>query len=133
MVLKRDQILAADDLKTELVNVPEWGGEVCIKSLTGKERDKFEASMMKIGKNGKPEQNMENLRARLVVLTCIDPDDSNLPLFTDKDIEALGAKSAHALDRVFSAAQKLNGFTQEDVEALAEGFGNGQSEDSTSD
>jgi hypothetical protein len=132
MVLKRDAILSANDLKIETVSVPEWGGDVAIRTLTGTERDKFEASMVRVTKSGKAEQNMENVRARLVVLCAIDPDDNNLPIFTEKDIPLLGAKSAAALDRVFSAAQRLNGFSDSDVEALAEGFDSGPSESSTS-
>jgi hypothetical protein len=137
MTLKREQILAADDLRTEEVHVPEWAtaGDdvVVIRTLTGKERDKFEASMVRMGRNGKPEQNLANLRARLVILTAIDPDDNNLPIFSEKDIDFVGGKSAAALDRVFGAAQKLNGFSSGDVEALAEGFDGDQSESSTSD
>lgn len=137
MALKRDHIMNADDLKVEFVKVPEWAtgdeDEVAIRSLTGTERDKFEASTVEMSKNGQPRQNLENLRARLIVLVAIDPDDNNLPLFTKNDVVELGKKSAVALDRVFTAAQKLNGFTQEDIEVLAEGFGSGPSESSTSD
>lgn len=137
MALKRNQILDADDLKTEMVKVPEWAtgdeDEVCIKMLTGTERDKFEASTIRMNKAGRPEQNLDNLRARLIMLCAIDPDDNNLPLFTKDDLRALGNKSAVALDRVFSAAQRLNGFTQADVEELAEGFDSAPSESSTSE
>jgi hypothetical protein len=131
-VLKRDGILDADDLKKELVSVPECGGEVWIKSLNGTERDRFEASMIEVNKKGQSKQNLENLRARMLILVLIDPDDNDLPLFTIKDVVALGKKSAAALDRVFSAAQALNGFSQKDVEDLAEGFDDAPSEDSTS-
>jgi len=130
-LLSTDQILGADDLATEDVSVPEWGGEVRIKTLTGKQRDKFESSMVRINKAGKPEQNIENVRARLIQLCAIN--DEGLPLFTEKDIERLGAKSASNLDIVFAACQRLNGFTKEDIEDLAEGFGDAPSEDSTSD
>ena len=37
-------------------------------------------------------------------------DESGDRIFTDKDITALGKKSAAALDKVFSAARELNGF-----------------------
>ena len=130
--LKRDQILSAKDMKKDYVDVPEWGGEVCLKSLTGTERDDFEASMIEVSKTGKTRQNLRNLRARLVVLCAIDPDDDDLRLFSDSDVHELGRKSAAALDRVFAAAQKLNGFTKEDIEDLAEGFESGPSESSTS-
>ena len=45
-VLTREQILKADDMTTERVPVPEWGGEVLVKSLTGRQRDEFEGSMI---------------------------------------------------------------------------------------
>jgi hypothetical protein len=133
MTSLRDKILAANDLVTETVRVDEWDVDLTIRTLTGKERDKFEASMVKITKSGKPEQDIQNIRARLVQLCVIDPDDGNLPVFTEKDIPDLGGKSALALDKVFAAAQKLNGFTKEDVEALAEGFDSDPSESSTSE
>ena len=45
-ILTRDQILQANDLVTETVEVPEWGGSVFVKSLTGVERDQFEAAIV---------------------------------------------------------------------------------------
>lgn len=136
MALKRNQILDAKDLTREFVKVPEWAtdGEdsVCIKMLTGTQRDEFEASMVEVTKSGRPRQNLANVRARLVMLCAIDPDDNDLPLFTKEDLRELGNKSAVALDRVFSAAQRLNGFTESDIEELAEGFSSAPSESSTS-
>jgi len=45
MTLNKEQILRADDLKTEEVDVPEWGGSVRVRVLTGTERDAFESSI----------------------------------------------------------------------------------------
>ena len=45
MGLTRDQILAVSDIQTEEVHVPEWGGTVLVRGLTGAERDEFEAGM----------------------------------------------------------------------------------------
>jgi hypothetical protein len=132
-LLKRNQILDADDMKTEIVPVPEWGGEVCIKMLTGKERDAFEASTITLNKKGQNERNVVNLRARLLVQVIIDPEDNNLPLFNSADIVSLGNKSSVALDRVWAAAQKLNSVTEDDVQELAAGFVSDPSESSTSE
>ncbi len=108
-ILTKEAILAADDLPRELVNVPEWGGDVFVRTMTGADRDAFEASL--IGKEGR----MENVRARLVSLTlCTETGDR---LFDDAEVAALGKKSARALDRVFSVAQRLNGIGTEQVEA----------------
>ena len=46
-LLSKTAILAAQDLQTEDVEVPEWGGAVRVRSFTGRERDAFEAGMIR--------------------------------------------------------------------------------------
>ena len=117
MSLTKDQILKSDDLPREEVEVPEWGGSVWVRSMSGTERDAFETSMME-EKNGKSKAtNLRNIRARMAVLCCTD--DKGERLFTHKDEGSVGMKSAAALDRIFTVAQKLNGMSNEDVEELA--------------
>ena len=129
-LLTRDQILAAEDLKRETIDVPEWGGDVIVRSLTGAERDAFEDSVVR--QRGKTrELNLRNQGARLVSLSLID--ESGTRLFSDGDVEALGRKSAAALDRVFAAAQRLSGLTENDIDELAKNSESGQSDSSTSD
>jgi hypothetical protein len=115
MILNREAILDANDTKIKLVSVPEWGGELYIRTMTGVERDDFEAEMY-TKKGDTLELNRYNLRARLLY-RCIC-DESGATLFTKKDVDALGKKSAKALDRCFAVAQKLNGLTNDDVEEL---------------
>jgi len=115
-ILSRDDILKAEDIKVELVEVPEWGGSVHVKGMTGAERDQFESSIVQQrGKNHSV--NMVNIRAKLASQTVCD--ESGKRLFTDADVKALGAKSAVALQRVFDIAQRLSGITSEDVDELA--------------
>ena len=111
-MLDRDSILNVVDLKPEVVEVPEWGGSLYIRMLTASERDKFEASCVGTGKK----QNLSNIRARLVVLCACD--EAGERLFTDGDAEALGRKSAAAVDKVLGACSKLNGFSSQDIEDL---------------
>ncbi len=112
-LLTKEQILKLDDLKSEIVSVPEWGGEVIVCTMSGFARDRFEAGIT--GKNGG--MNMQNIRAKLAAATIID-DTGNL-LFDETDIAKLGNKSCAALDRVFAAAQRLNLITNDDVDVLA--------------
>lgn len=116
MSLTREQILAAKDLPSEPVHVPEWGGDLFVRTMTGVERDAFEQSLL--SNRGKDKQvNTRNIRARLVVLCAVDAKGNRL--FADDDAGALGKKSAAALDRVFAVAQRLNGLRDTDVEELA--------------
>ncbi len=115
-ILTRDAILQANDMHTERVEVPEWGGSVLVSSMTGRDRDRFEASLMGT-KGSDTTANMANIRARLAAITCVGEDGQQI--FTLKDIEALGRKSASALDRIFSVAQKMNGIGDDAVGELA--------------
>ena len=130
--LTKEAILNADDIKTEVVPVPEWGGKVMIRALTGKERDSFESSMVQM-KGKTREMKFDNLRARLVVLSIVFPNEPTRRMFNELEIGALGNKSAAALDRVFDAAQRLSGLRKEDVEELIKNSEITQSEDSGSD
>ena len=109
-MLTRDQILAAEDMKTEDVPVPEWGGSVRVRTMTGLERQQFQKDAQK---DGEPK---DDFMERLLVACVVDADGK--PLFTKKDIEALSGKSAAALERVFKKAATLNGLTSEAQEAL---------------
>ena len=116
-VLTADQILKCNDLKKQAVAVPEWGKDagVYIRTLTGTERDKFEEEIVKV-KGDKTEINYKNMRAKLVALTACTKSGSLI--FNQSHVEALGKKSAAALDRLFSVAQKINGMSAEDVKQL---------------
>jgi hypothetical protein len=128
--LTREQILEVKDLQFEDVEVPEWGGTLRVRGLTGIERDRFEETILdQRGKNVKVK--MTNLRARLVVLSVVDEQDQ--ALFTQNDIGVLGRKSAAALQRVFNVAQRLSGFSDEDLEELAKNSSDAQSDGSISD
>ena len=127
--LTRDAILAAASLKTEEVDVPQWGGVVLVRELRGRERDEWEASLAtQRGKTMVPD--VANMRAKLVARSVVGDDGE--PLFSQQDVAALGELSAAALDRVFEAASKLSGLSEEDLEAAAGNSGTGQDAGSSS-
>lgn len=111
-LLTREQILAADDSSIETVGVPEWGGEVGVKTLTGFEKDLWESERQTKDGNF----NLENIRASLVAIAACD--EQGLRLFSLNDVVDLGKKSVRALDRVFQAAKKLNGVSDEELDEL---------------
>ena len=111
-------ILALDDLPREKITVPEWGGDVFIRTMRGDERDEFEGAESLFRKSvpkGTP-QAMRGFRARLLVFTVCD--ESGTLLFKPEQAAALGQKSSAIVSRLFDVAAKLNGFTQADVEEL---------------
>lgn len=119
--LGRDDILDYDDIKTEVVPVPEWGAKAAVrlKVLSAAERDAFEASTVTT-RGGKQKPNLANLRARLVARCMVDAKGERV--FQSGDVARLGNKSSKALDRLFAKCQEINGFTDKDIEDLTEDF-----------
>jgi hypothetical protein len=123
--LSRDDILGVQDRRVEVVEVPEWGGTVRVRGLSGSARDRYESGMVKYDTNDKGVpvvvgMNSDNVRARLVAISIVDENDR--PMFTEMDVSALGERSAAALERVFDAARRLSGLSERDVEALKNGL-----------
>jgi hypothetical protein len=106
-LLTKEQILNATDLPVEDVPVPEWGGAVRARTLTGAERDAFEVASSQAREKFGFEAAARNYRARWAA-ACLVGEDGR-PLFAAADVEALGGKSSAALDRVLRAANRLNG------------------------
>ena len=111
----RDSILESKTHKMEQIDVPEWSGVVFVRTMSGEERDDFEASLVDAA-GPDQKKNFRNLRARLLVKTIVDENGNRL--FSDADAVPLGRQSAVILDRVFSISQRLNSLGQQDIEKL---------------
>jgi hypothetical protein len=129
--LSKAEIVAVQDIRTEIVEVPEWGGAVAVREFTGAERDAFEQSMVKVGADGKRDVDMANMRARLCAVAIVDPDSGD-PLFGAAEVAELTRKSGAALDRVFKAAQRINGMAADSVDVAEKNSGAALSGSSTS-
>lgn len=127
--LSRDAILSASDSKVEPLAVPEWGGTVYIRTITGGERDGVEYALSKDPATGRYRQ--DNFRAYFAMLVLCDESGSRL--FKLQDIPALAKKNGAALERVVEAALKLNRFSEDDVEEMTKNSSSIQDEDSGSD
>ena len=128
-LLTADDILGADDLPKELVECPEWGGHVFIRTFQSTERDAWEQSIVLVRESSK-EANLENARANLV--SRVACDDEGKALFTVHQIENLGQKSAKALGRCFDVATRLNGLSTDDMDEIVKNSSDAQSADSGS-
>lgn len=126
-LLNRAAILAAPDLKYEEVPVPEWGGTVRVRGMTGSERDAWELRCARSRETPSPD---DHIRASLVAYTIVDENGNRL--FSDEDIAALGAKSAAAVTRVYDVASRLSRVTKGDIEELKGNSDAGPSAASTS-
>ena len=106
--LTKDQILKANDVEFKDVDMKDfgWPGKVRVGVMSGTARDSFELKMF--GEDGKS-KNFENMRAKLLAATLIDPESGKELFTSEEDVIALGRKSSKALDHLFDVARKLNG------------------------
>lgn len=110
-MLTRDSILAARDFDLVEVDVPEWGGSVYLRGLSSRDRDRFEAGLAE-------SNDMNNLRARLVVLALVDENGNRL--FGDEEAAILGEKNAVVMGRLFDEVRNISGMSDEAL-GIAEG------------
>jgi len=112
-MITADEILSFDDGTIEKLIVPEWGNaEVYIRTMSGSERDTWELYASKAMER----KGAVNIRAKLACLCLCDENGKRL--FADGQVDQLGKKSSKALDRVYSAALKVNKLSDDEIEAL---------------
>src|SRR5690606_31965338 len=114
-LLSKDEILSIG-VQTEVVPLPEFGGAVRVRGMTGAERDEWEAdqvdpNLARQWNKLNPRQRqmairhrMRNIRARLVARCVVDENGNRL--FSDKDVEKLGEVSAAVLNRLYEVAAR---------------------------
>lgn len=108
-ILSAAQINAVEDAVTETVPVPEWGGEVVIKGMTGTERDAFEKSIRPKG-----ELDLTNYRAKLLVRVMVNENGTRI--FADRDAMVLGKRAAAPIERLYDTAARLSGLNEQAAE-----------------
>lgn len=122
-ILNRDAIFAAEDRNIERLNIPEWGGDVCLRVLSGRERDRFETSLQ----GGNKAKSMKDFRARFAALILCD--EAGDKLFSAVDVENLSEKSGRALDRILERGMSLNAISAADVDDMVKNSSGGRKED----
>lgn len=117
-MLNRDAILSAQDLRRELVTVPEWGGDVYVRGFTAAEREEVEMRSMQMVDVAtgqiKDARQMAGLKAWIVARCVVDSD--NVRIFSDSDIEALQGKNAEVIGRLADKAGELSSLDVEEAE-----------------
>lgn len=134
MALSKTDIFGVSDRKTETVNVPEWGGDIVLRTISGADRDRFEDSLTSIDNEGNIKTNLLDADARLLVKCIVDENGERI--FSDADAKDLAGKSAAVLARLAQKARELNSLGAEAAKAVDEAgkdSGETQPEDSTSE
>jgi hypothetical protein len=114
----RDQILAKNDIRKKIVNVPEWGIDVEVRGMTGADR----TTILENAVN--PETGSVDLKVMypaIVIASCYDPETGE-KIFTPEDKDLLLSKSATALDLLAQEGMQVGGMTNDEVEQAGKQF-----------
>lgn len=125
-MLSREEILKCLDLPRQEVPVPEWGGSVTVRALTGTERDLYELWLA----DQRKQNCLANVRAKFASL-CVVTSEGR-PLFTPLDVEALGQLDSAPLDRIFEAGRRLSRMNEDTEDVAKNSAGAGGSSTSAS-
>lgn len=100
----RDKILAADDIASEIVEVPEWDCLIEVRGMNGADRSRIleTAASSEDGKIG-----IGSMYVETVIASAYDPD-SGTRIFTEADRDVLMSKSASAIDRIATVGMRLS-------------------------
>jgi hypothetical protein len=106
MSISREKLLAAKlELPIEVVDLPELGGQVNVRGLSGKGLSAFYKTVRKPGKV--TEIDEENFNARLVT-SCLVDDKGNR-LLKDDEYNVTSEWPGSVFNRLVTAALKVNG------------------------
>jgi len=108
-LLSRAAIIGHVDVKTQDVDVPEWGGAVRVRQMTVAERNEFVARSTATESRG--------VAAWLVASLCVD--DAGQPLFSTEDIPELEKKYYRTVDKIAAAILQVNELGTKEVDEAA--------------
>lgn len=120
-LLTADQILSSSTPRTAYVEVPEWGGTVKVRGMTGKERASYRNSLvgratqrLRAGEEtGETELELVAFRSNEDVVAWCTIDEDGNRIFSDEQVERLGKADPAPIDKVAQKILQLSGMTRE--------------------
>ena len=110
MALNKASILEAIDRQPVSVDVSEWGGNVLLAPMTGKQRHRLEATFMQKELHEWP----DNYIASVLIGNIVD--ECGVQVFADTDAQKLAEKNGDVLQRLLKKLLDISGLGKESVE-----------------
>lgn len=110
-------------------HVPELGGMVRVREMNGALRNRLEAAMVQV-RTGGDSKHLERTTAQIIAACVVD--ETNRPILKEQDARQIFTRNPRAAFRLREAIFAVSAIDESDAEALAEGFGDDQSDGSTS-
>lgn len=101
LITNCEEILNRDDFTFEELEVPEWGGTIRIRSLSGNERTKI-TNMVNKHRDG------DGMFEQVIIFGTVD--ENGRPVFRSDHLAVLKEKSAFVTQRIGSKILEISGF-----------------------
>ena len=119
-LLTKAEIAKVDDLGGEVVDVPEWGGEVRLAALSVSSANALATEV-------------EGIDMRVRILAACMVGDEGAPLFSKEELGELAFKNHAVVDRLCKKAIEINKLkVSQDLTADIKNSASGPGEDSSS-
>jgi hypothetical protein len=128
-VLDREALLSAREGVYETVDIPELGGDVRIRRITGGERDKWDKRISDPNTGRVIPGKYLSARAYLLAVSVVD-EDGESALTEDEAKKFMEIQDVVGIDKLFDACMKHSALTKEAQTELAgnsEGIPSGNS------
>lgn len=110
----REKILAAEDIQSEAVVVPEWDVTINMMTIRGWERARLINRAMD-KKTG--DVNFENIYPDIIIYSAFDPE-TDKKIFHERDRDELLKKSGKVLERLARVGLRLAGMGEKELEEI---------------
>ncbi len=107
----RETLAALSERKIVRLEEPGWPGPIFIREMTGRERDAYEAWLIKPDGS----VNQDDYRARSALAVMCDEDGQRLSV--ESDLELVASIGTSALDVIVTRGRKLSWLGAEGIEA----------------
>lgn len=107
-------IIETKDIEIKTIEVPEWGGSICLKQMNGLEREEFEGILLgKADDKGKIKKT-DKLRGTLLSLTLCNSTGVRVFKSVEEGVDTLSKKNAAVVSRLYDIAKEYNGLKDEE-------------------
>lgn len=124
----REKILAAADIPSQTVEIPEWNVTLLVKGMSAGDR----ITLMQNAFDQKTQQvNMAAVYPDVVVSCVYDPETGE-PVFTDADKAAILSKASAAVEKIADVGLRLSGIGKDSDDAAGKDSSSTPKDDSSS-
>lgn len=123
----RDKILNADDITSEIIDIPAWEVQVEVRSMDGRSRTR----LLKMASDAEGNIDMEVVYPEMILLCAFDPETGER-IFKESDRDAVLSKSAGPVELLALAAMRVSGMSSDAMDEAGKDSSSTANDDSAS-